>query len=126
MRCRRLRASSCGRLPTHLAIAIDVLRMRGFDYKSTVIWGKYRVGTGYWFRNKHEQLLVGVRGNIPAPSAGTQWDSLIMDTVGDHSEKPECFLELIEAYFPNLPKIELNRRGPPRPNWDAWGFRSRA
>ena len=25
---------------THLAIAIDVLRMRGFDYKSTVIWGK--------------------------------------------------------------------------------------
>jgi hypothetical protein len=24
-------------------------------------------------------------------------------------------LELIEAYFLSLPKIELNRRGPPRP-----------
>jgi hypothetical protein len=23
--------------------------------------------------------------------------------------------------FPNLPKIELNRRGPARPGWDAWG-----
>jgi N6-adenosine-specific RNA methylase IME4 len=30
-------------------------------------------------------------------------------------------LELIEKHFPNLPKIELNRRGPPRPGWDAWG-----
>ena len=28
---------------------------------------------------------------------------------------------MIEAYFPNLPKIELNRRGPPRPGWYAWG-----
>ena len=29
----------------------------------------------------------------------------------EHSAKPEQFLELIEQYFPNLPKIELNRRG---------------
>jgi N6-adenosine-specific RNA methylase IME4 len=28
---------------------------------------------------------------------------------------------MIEQYFPTLPKIELNRRGPPRPGWDAWG-----
>jgi N6-adenosine-specific RNA methylase IME4 len=28
---------------------------------------------------------------------------------------------MIEAYFPNLPKIELNRRGSPRPGWEAWG-----
>jgi N6-adenosine-specific RNA methylase IME4 len=28
---------------------------------------------------------------------------------------------LIEAYFPSLPKIELNRRGPARDGWDAWG-----
>jgi hypothetical protein len=26
--------------------------------------------------------------------------------VGKHSAKPEQFLELIEAYFPTLPKIE--------------------
>lgn len=40
---------------------------------------------------------------------------------GEHSAKPECFFEMIEQYFPNLPKIELNRRGPARPGWDAWG-----
>jgi hypothetical protein len=28
---------------------------------------------------------------------------------------------MIEAYFPNLPKIEPNRRGKARPGWDAWG-----
>jgi N6-adenosine-specific RNA methylase IME4 len=40
---------------------------------------------------------------------------------GEHSAKPECFLEMIEQYFPTLPKIEVNRLGPPRPGWDAWG-----
>ena len=29
--------------------------------------------------------------------------------------------EMIEQYFPNVPKIELNCRGKPRPGWDAWG-----
>jgi N6-adenosine-specific RNA methylase IME4 len=58
---------------------------------------------------------------VPAPAPGTQWESVIEDAVGAHSEKPEWWLELIEAYFPNLPKIELNRRGPARPGWDAWG-----
>ena len=38
-----------------------------------------------------------------------------------HSEKPECFAEMIEQLFPNVPKIEFNRRGPPRPGWYAYG-----
>ena len=105
----------------HLAIAIDVMRRRGFAYKSNAIWGKDRIGTGYWFRNKHEQLLVGVRGKVPCPAQGDQWDSLLMEPVGEHSAKPEAFLEMIEQYFPTMPKIELNRRGPARPGWDAWG-----
>jgi N6-adenosine-specific RNA methylase IME4 len=105
----------------HLAIALDVMRLRGFRYVAHFAWGKDRIGTGYWNRNKHELLLLGVRGNIPAPAPGTQWESLIMAPVGRHSAKPECFLEMIEQYFPSLPKIELNRRGPARSGWDAWG-----
>jgi len=31
------------------------------------------------------------------------------------------FLEMIERYFPTLRKLELNRRGPARKGWDAWG-----
>lgn len=105
----------------HLAIAIDVLRLRGFEYKSNYAWGKDKIGLGYWGREKHELLLIGVQGNIDCPAPGTQWDSLITSPRGEHSAKPECFLEMIEQYFPTLPKIELNRRGPPRPGWSAWG-----
>lgn len=101
--------------------ALAVMAAWGFEYKSHCIWRKDRVGTGYWFRNQHELLLVGTRGNVPAPAPGTQWPSVIDAPVGAHSAKPERFIELIEAYFPNLPKIELNRRGPARPGWAAWG-----
>lgn len=101
--------------------ALTVMAAWGFDYRSNYVWAKDRIGTGYWNRNRHEHLLLGTRGNIPAPAMGTQWDSLIEAPVGEHSAKPDRFLEMIESYFPTLPKIELNRRGPPRPGWDAWG-----
>ena len=54
---------------------------------------------------------------------GTQWSSLILAPVGRHSEKPEAFCEMIESYFPTLPKIELHARGVvSRPGWDVWGL----
>jgi N6-adenosine-specific RNA methylase IME4 len=101
--------------------ALAVMAAWGFAYKSRCVWAKDRLGTGYWFRDKCEILLVGTRGNVPAPAMGDQWPSLIEAPVGAHSAKPEIFAEMIEAYFPHLPKIELNRRGSPRPGWDAWG-----
>ena len=39
--------------------------------------------------------------------------------------KPEAFAEMIEAYFPTLPKIELFARGKARPGWDAGGTQPR-
>lgn len=101
--------------------ALFVMREWGFTYKSMAVWVKDRVGTGYWFRNRHEILLVGTRGNVPAPAMGDQFDSVIEAPVGEHSAKPERSLEIVEAYYPNVPKIELNRRGPARPGWSAWG-----
>lgn len=102
--------------------ALMVMQAWGFEYRSNCVWVKDRVGTGYWFRNLHEVLLVGVRGHIPAPAPGTQWDSAIEAPVGQHSAKPDEFLEMIESYFPTLPKIELNCRGVPRLGWDGWGL----
>ena len=104
-----------------LTQALEVMAAWGFAYKSHAIWAKDRVGTGFWFRNKHELLLVGTRGAVVAPEMGSQPDSVVEEPVGAHSEKPTFFLELIEAWFPSTPKIELNRRGPPRPGWTAWG-----
>jgi N6-adenosine-specific RNA methylase IME4 len=105
--------------------ALTVLSAWGFSYVTHSVWFKQRVGEargpGYWFSGEHELLLVGVKGEVPAPAMGTQFRSVFVAPVGDHSEKPEVSLAMIEAYFPNLPKIELNRRGPARPGWDAWG-----
>jgi N6-adenosine-specific RNA methylase IME4 len=101
--------------------ALQFMVACGFEYKSHQVWIKDQIGTGYWFRNAHELLLVGTKGNIPAPAPGTQFASAIQAPVGEHSAKPELFLEQIEKYFPTLPKIELNRRGLPRQGWSAWG-----
>jgi N6-adenosine-specific RNA methylase IME4 len=105
--------------------ALQVMSAWHFTYRSHLIWKKDRIGTGYWFRNAHELLLVGSKGNIPAPAIGTQWASIVEAPVTQHSAKPECFLEMIEQHFPTLPKIELNRRGLPREGWDAWGNEAR-
>jgi N6-adenosine-specific RNA methylase IME4 len=99
--------------------ALQVMQAWGFEYKSHCVWNKNRIGTGYWFRNKHELLLVGTRGAIPAPAPGTQRPSVIEAPRGRHSEKPDVY-ELIEDYFPTLPKIELNARRR-RPGWTSWG-----
>jgi len=105
----------------HLRIALDILEAWGFAYVSNYVWGKDKIGLGRWNRSKHEILLIGTRGSPVAPAPGTQWESLQIAPRGEHSAKPELFLEMIEAYYPNTPKIELNRRGPARPGWDAWG-----
>jgi N6-adenosine-specific RNA methylase IME4 len=101
--------------------ALSVMNAWGFKYKSHAIWAKDRIGTGYWFRNQHELLLIGTRGNVPCPSPGTQWASIIDAPIGRHSEKPVKVYELIEGYFPTLPKIELNARNR-RDGWDSWGL----
>jgi N6-adenosine-specific RNA methylase IME4 len=101
--------------------ALEVMKAWGFEYKSCVTWAKGRLGTGYWFINQTEFLLVGTRGDIPAPAPGTQWPSLIGAPAREHSRKPEVFAEMIEKFFPTLPKIELFARGEARPGWAAWG-----
>ena len=104
-----------------LEYALACMERWGFDYKSHCVWIKDQIGTGYWFRNAHELLLVGTRGIVPGPAPGAQWSSQIAGERTAHSAKPEIFLRMIEELFPTLPKIELNRRGPARPGWDAWG-----
>ena len=105
--------------------ALAVMAAWGFAYKSQFVWRKIypgnQVGMGHWSRSVHELLLVGTRGKVPAPAPGTQWISVIDAPIGAHSQKPDWQYELIEHYFPNLPKIELNARRA-RPGWAAWGL----
>lgn len=100
--------------------ALSVLTAWGFTYKSQFVWVKDRIGTGYWNRNKHEILLVGVKGSIPAPDASDRSDSVIDAPVNEHSEKPIEFLEMVEEWFPTLPKLEMFARRT-RPGWASHG-----
>lgn len=104
------------------AIAHEVLRAWDFKYASQFVWVKHKIGTGYWSRNKHEMLFIAVRGLPPAPAMGTQFESVIEAAARAHSVKPERAYEIIEAYFPTLPKLEMFARGEPRPGWDRWGL----
>jgi N6-adenosine-specific RNA methylase IME4 len=103
-----------------LVEALDVMASWGFAYKSNLVWSKVRVGTGYWARSAHEHLLIGTRGSVPAPAMGDQARSIFEEVARGHSQKPEIAYEIIESYFPTVPKIELNARVA-RPGWTAWG-----
>ena len=100
--------------------ALDLMTAWGFTYRSHVVWIKDKLGTGYWFRNQHELLLVGVRGNVPAPAPGQQYPSIIEAKRLRHSAKPSHFAEIIEEMFPTLPRLEMFGRSR-RAGWDVWG-----
>jgi N6-adenosine-specific RNA methylase IME4 len=105
--------------------AIEVGEACGLELKSQCVWYKpdKKGGQGHWFYPfQHEILLVFTKGKVVAPAKGTQWPSVIVAPCKGlkHSEKPEIFHELIEAYFPNVPKIELNARRK-RDGWIPWG-----
>jgi ParB/RepB/Spo0J family partition protein len=100
--------------------AFDVMQTWGFTYKSLITWNKDREGLGYWVRNRVELLLIGTRGNVPAPTPGEQPPQVVEAPRGRHSEKPVIFAEMIERLFPNVPKIEMFARTA-REGWDAWG-----
>jgi N6-adenosine-specific RNA methylase IME4 len=103
-----------------LAESLKVVEAWGFNYRTSMIWAKDKIGMGYFARNQHEQLLVATRGKIPAPDANVRYSSIINAPRGAHSEKPDEFYEIIESQYPDLAKIELFARNP-RDGWARWG-----
>jgi ParB/RepB/Spo0J family partition protein len=91
-------------------------------YRSHLIWDKQAIGMGRWFLDRHELLLIGVQGNFVPPAPGTQGPSVFYERRGEHSAKPDFVAAEIERFWPTIPKIELFRRGAPRPGWTAWGL----
>lgn len=101
--------------------ALDVMDSWGFEYKTGAVWDKKKVGMGYWFRGRHEHLLVGVRGDPPKPDPKAVGSSIIASPRSNkHSEKPEAVYTMIEAYYPELAKLEMFARSD-RPGWSVWG-----
>ena len=101
--------------------AMDVIKAWGFTYKSSAVWVKNRVITGYYFRAQHELLLIATKGKgIPTPLPKDRPPSIIPGLVRKHSQKPDELYTIIEKMYPELDKIELFARNT-RPNWTSWG-----
>lgn len=107
--------------PHLILVAARILEAWGFEYSTHGFWDKGAIGLGQWFREEHEDVLIGRKGEFPPPPESLRVGSVLRAPRGRDSEKPEMLLELIEDWWPPAPKIELFRRGLARPGWAGWG-----
>jgi N6-adenosine-specific RNA methylase IME4 len=103
-----------------LVRSLEILPAWGFTYKSQLVWVKDRIGTGFWVRNRHEILIIGRRGKFPCPRPAPFSDSVINGGQREHSRKPPCVYEMIEATWPDARKVELFARYDRR-GWASFG-----
>lgn len=100
--------------------AMEVIKAWGFSYRTCAVWVKDKIGMGYFFRQKHELLLVARRGDFPSPSPENRPPSVIFSERTEHSRKPEEVYLIIEKMYPEASKIELFARTK-REGWESWG-----
>ncbi len=100
--------------------AMRVIDAWGFTYKTCSVWVKDWISMGYYFRQRHELLLVATRGEPPTPMPSDRPDSVQESPKREHSRKPDCYYDLIEAMYPGASKVELFCRHP-REEWSCWG-----
>lgn len=100
--------------------AFQVMEAWDFEYKTCMVWKKDRIGPGYYARQQHEILLIGVIGLPPQSDPSSRPGSVVEAPRTEHSKKPEVFYEIIEGMYPDTKKVELFCRDP-RDGWDAWG-----
>lgn len=101
--------------------ALAVMEAWGFEYKTHMVWDKCRVGMGYWFRGRHELLLVGVRGKVSPPPPPSRCPSVYRERRGGHSRKPDWIRHIIAvAWFPKARRLEMFARERVD-GWDSWG-----
>jgi len=108
-----------------LAEGMEVMTAWGFDYRTSMVWVKDKIGMGYYARQQHEFLLIGRRGSLPAPDPEDRPASVVTAPRGEHSVKPDEFYDLIERMYPLAERCELFQRRP-RDGWAGWGNEAEA
>jgi N6-adenosine-specific RNA methylase IME4 len=103
-----------------LSEAMHVLTSWGFTYRTCMVWVKDKIGMGYYARQQHELLLIGVKGEPPVPAEADRPPSVLEAPRTGHSVKPPEFYALIERMYPGFQKIELFARAT-REGWTTWG-----
>lgn len=112
-----------------LPFAIQLMEHYGFKYKTGGAWhkktrhGKDAFGTGYILRSCCEPFIIGTHGDAEILNRSTrniiEDENLIVDTLREHSRKPDSVYSYIENLFPGA-YLELFARQS-KDGWDAWG-----
>lgn len=108
----------------NLVSALEVMAAWGFTYKTHVVWVKDKSGLGLVFRNRHELLLYGTRGNMPGPQY--QPPSVFEYPRRKHSAKPPEIRSEIEKMYPDFDeksRAELFAREAVA-GWSGYGHES--
>jgi N6-adenosine-specific RNA methylase IME4 len=106
--------------PPLLPEALTVMRAWGFDYRSNLVWDKQHIGMGFWFRQQHEHLLVGRRGEFPAPPPSARVPSVLSEVKRQHSRKPDTVRHWLASWYSGYRLLEMFARTP-APGWASWG-----
>ena len=105
---------------------IEIIRTWGFDYKSCAfVWVKTNKnsmglfwGMGRWTRSNAEICLLGTKGYPKRLDASVH--QIVMNSVQNHSHKPDIVRNLIVQLLGDLPRIELFACKKVM-GWDCWG-----
>ena len=116
-------------------IAYRIMRMRGFVPRSELVWRKLSrnglpvdedpetgatteaFGLGYYGRGSHEVCYIGTRGTPVVRDHSIR--TCFSAPVGEHSEKPDEFYNIVERMF-HGPYVELFARKRRR-GWIQYG-----
>ncbi len=103
---------------------VKVLESWGFEYSTKMTWlktaknGHIKIGLGSNVRNTSEDILIGKKGDFPAPKI--KFPSTFFALQTDHSRKPARSYEIIEQMYPEADRIELFARYV-YPGWTGVG-----
>jgi N6-adenosine-specific RNA methylase IME4 len=90
----------------------------GFEFLTTFVWGKLQMGLGNYWRNAHEFMVTGVRGNANR-SQDDPPESFLLHKRARHSKKPDAVREIVQRSSKG-PYLEVFGREPVA-GWTVWG-----
>lgn len=100
---------------------IAVLEAWGFNYVSSMVWCKNRAVMSLGpTKTAHEMLLIGRRGTT-LHETKARLNSWISAKATTHSKKPAIFATMLDALYPDLPKLEMFARAPRGKDWSVFG-----
>ena len=105
----------------HLQNALMLMDEWGFIYKTSAVWDKEIIGMGYYFRNRHEMILIGIKGIFKPPLPEDRPSSVYQERRTQYSKKPNYYYDMIEKMYPNCKYLELFARQQYNDKWTAWG-----